>query len=139
MRSDVLPQSHSCNKQHLDRARLASEGLSVDVEVEVEVWMGPTNSSVNNQVAKLEVGGVVAVNPCRGPNSLGQQLHGATTPVLEDPFRSTTNTHSAHSYGSTTNTYRLHLDDRVGCSWMIVLAAADRSCWLQLIDRVGCS
>ena len=25
--------------------------------------MGPTNSSVNNQVAKLEVGGVVAVNP----------------------------------------------------------------------------
>ena len=54
--------------------------------------MDPTNSSVNNQVAKLEVGGAVAVNPCRGPNSLGQQLHGATTPVVEDRCRSTTTT-----------------------------------------------
>ena len=83
--------------------------------------MGPTNSSVNNQVAKLEVGGVVAVNPCRGPNSLGQQLHGATTPVVEDRCRSTTTTLTLQcSY----IVRELQLIDRVGGNWMRVLAAA---------------
>ena len=81
--------------------------------------MGPTNSSVNNQVAKLEVGGVVAVNPCRGPE-FGQQLHGATTPVVEDRCRSTTTTLTLQcSY----IVRELQLIDRVGGSWMLVLAA----------------
>ena len=47
----------------LDRAR-----LSVEVGVEVEVWMGSTGglTMVINQGAKPRVRNVVAVNPCRG-------------------------------------------------------------------------
>ena len=81
-----------------------------------ELGMGSTDSLTVavNQVAKPRVRNVVAVNPCRGLHIWSQQLHGATTPVLEDPFRSTTNTHSAHSYRSTTNTYSEQYSEQCG-------------------------
>ena len=56
--------------------------------------MGPTGSMamVVNQVPNLGVGGVVAVRPCKGLGSSSQQLHGTTTPVMEDCCQSTTTT-----------------------------------------------
>ena len=45
-----------------------------------------------NQVAKPWVRDVVAVGPCKGLDFSSQQLHGATTPVMEDRCRSTTTT-----------------------------------------------
>ena len=60
--------------------------------------MGSNDNSamVVNQVAKLRVGNVVDVNPCKGLHHWSQQLHGATTPMMEDRCRSTTTTSSLH-------------------------------------------
>ena len=56
--------------------------------------MGSTGSMamVVNQIPKLRVGGVVAVSPCKGLDFSSQQLHGTTTPVMQDCCQSTTTT-----------------------------------------------